>query len=416
METPPTSREAAGLARLLLAAGGLLALLALLADPALVGRYHFRQPLSSEARAETARTRRVFAVTAVALGAAGWGLRRRSRWRGLSPSATRAALTVLAAGLPVLVLERAARPFVERLTTLFVPDPELGWRHRPGAADTYWGEPVRLNAHGQRGPERAPTRTPGTTRVLVLGDSVAFGLLVADDADTFPARLEDELATRLGRPVECLNTAVAGWSTRQERLFLAREGARWQPDLVLLAFVLNDVTEPSGARAVGQFAYARPEGMPAWLADCGIHLALRELALRRALAGDSPAARAHQERLTPYHLMLQPDTARVQAAWGALWPELAGLQAWGEAEDVPLALVVFPHGFQLGEPAADAPQRNLAGFAAEAGLPLLDLLPAFAAAGAGAGLFLDALHPSAAGHALAAAETARFLVERALLR
>ncbi|HEX6886280.1 MAG TPA: SGNH/GDSL hydrolase family protein [Planctomycetota bacterium] len=408
----PKHGEAGGLARLLFAAAGLLALLALLADPEIVGRFHFRRPLSSEARAETARSRWAFALTAAVLGAAGWAVGR----RGLAPAATRAALASLAVGLPLLVLERASRPFVERLTTLFVPDPELGWRHRPGAEDTYWGEPVRLNAHGQRGPERAPARTPGATRVLVLGDSVAFGLLVADDADTFPARLEGELGARLARPVECLNTGVAGWSTRQERQFLEREGARWRPDLVLLAFVLNDVTEPTGARAVGQFAYARPEGMPAWLAECGIHLALRELALRRALAGDSPAARAHQERLTPYHLMLQPDTARVQAAWRALLPELAALQAWSTAQAVPLAVVVFPHGFQLGEPAADAPQRLLAGFAAQADLPLLDLLPAFVAAAAGGELFLDALHPSARGHALAAAETARFLVERALLR
>jgi len=413
MQAPPKHGEAASLARILFAAAGFLALLALLAGPGLVGRFHFRQPLSSEARAEMARARRDFALAAALLGAAGWALGRR---RSLAPAATRAALAGLALGLPLFVLERAARPFVERLTTLFEPDAELGWRHRPGAADTYWGEPVRLNAHGQRGPERSPERTPGTTRVLVLGDSVAFGLLVADDADTYPARLEVELAARLGRPVECLNTGVAGWSTRQERLFLAREGARWRPDLVLLALVLNDVTEPSGARAVGQFAYARPPGMPAWLAECGIHLALRELALRRALAGDSPAARAHQERLTPYHLMLQPDSTRVQAAWRALWPELAGLQAWCAAQAVPLAVVVFPHGFQLGEPSADAPQQLLAGFAAQAELPLLDLLPAFASASAGAGLFLDALHPSATGHALAAAETARFLVEHALLQ
>lgn len=401
---------------ILLATAALLGLLALASDPGLVGHFHFRRPLSSEALEETRRSRTLFALGAVLLGLAGWRLHRRPA--ALPRSAVRLLLAALSLGVPLFVLERAARPFVERLTTLFQADPELGWTNRPGAADTYWGEPARLNAQGMRGPERARPKPAGTQRILVLGDSVAFGLLLARDEETFAARLEAALDARCDPEVECLNAGVCGWSTRQERLFLAREGERWQPDLVLLLFVLNDVTERTAARGAAQFAYTRPDGMPAWLAESGIHLALRELALRRALAGDSPAARAHQERLTPYHLMLQPGAERVRAAWSALWPELAGLNGWCRARSIPFAVVLFPFALQLSEPGSNAPQLELAEFLEREAIPFLDLLAPFAASasrGDGAPLFLDGLHPSARGSELAAGETARFVEAHGLL-
>jgi lysophospholipase L1-like esterase len=405
--------HALALSRCSFAAAAALLVLALASDPAVVARFHFRQPLSPEALAETSRSRVLFAVGGALLLAAGVAVRRAGKAGRFRPLAARALLVVLAGFLPLFVLERATRPFVERLTSLFVPDPELRWRHRASVATTYWGTPVRTNAHGLRGPERTLAKPEGTRRVLVLGDSVVFGLLLADDADTFPARLERALAASAGGPVECLNAGVSGWSTRQERLFLEREGERFEPDLVVLGFVLNDLTERAGT---AQLAYARPPGMPAWLADCGIHLALRELALRRALASDSPTGRAHRERLTPYHLMLEPDSPRARAAWDGLAPELAALHAWCRARALPIVVVAFPYALQLQDPGLDAPQRALAGLARTQELPLLDLLPAFAAAVRDGGrrvedLFLDGLHPSATGHLMAAEEVARTLRE-----
>jgi lysophospholipase L1-like esterase len=420
MSTSPPSERAAGLGKLFLALGALLFVLAALASPSLVARVHFRLPLSSEALEETHRSRVEFALAGLALLAAGAWIRRPGAAPWLSPTALRACLVGLGVVLPVFVFERAARPFVERLTTLFRTDALLGWTNRPGTEDTYWGEPVRINAQGMRGPERAPAKPAGVRRVLVLGDSVVFGLMLADDAETFPAQLERALAQRAGGAFECLDAGVPGWATREERLFLEREGERWQPDLVVLAFVLNDVTEPGAHRGAAQLAYARPASLPAWLADDGIYLSLRELAFRRALAGDSPAAEAHRQRLTPYHVILQSDSAPVQAAWKQVLPELEGVLAWCRARTTPLVLVVFPFALQLLEPESNAPQWILAQFAGRRALPCLDLLPPFVAALrerglAPEGLFRDGLHPTALGNALAAEETARFVVEHALL-
>jgi lysophospholipase L1-like esterase len=418
MAPPPPPREAASLGNLLLAAGAVLALLALAADPGLVARFHFRRPLSSEALAETARTRAILGAAALALALGGGWLRFGRRARPPSPWAIRGVLAAGALLLPMLVLERGARPFVERLTTLFQVDPLLGWRNRPGAADTFWGEPARINAQGLRGTERARPKPAGARRVLVLGDSVAFGLLLTDDAVTFPAALERALG-EAGAPAECLNAGVAGWSTRQQRLYLAREGEGWQPDLVLVLFVLNDVTERTSGAAT--LAYTRPPHLPAWLAESGIYLALHELALRRSLRGDSPAARAHRERLTPYHLLLQSDSPPVREAWQGWWPEIEGIRRWCEERALPLVLAAFPYALQVRDEGLDAPQRLLADYAARRGLAYLDLLPPLAqplrnGACVLDDLFLDGVHPSARGVELAARSTARFLRERGLAR
>jgi lysophospholipase L1-like esterase len=402
-------------ANLLLVLGAGLLVLAGLLEPHLLARFYPRTPLTPEALEETTRSRLSFAVLALLLGASGVALRRVVRRGGGLERRTALRLGSLALGalLPLFVLDRGARPFVERLTTIFEPDEEFGWRHRPLAEDTYWGAPVRINALGFRGQERALAKPDGVRRVLVLGDSVAFGLAIEDDGETLPGRLEVELAGLLETPFECWNAGVAGWSTWQERTLLQREGGRLDPDLVVLVFVLNDVTEPLlltrfGGHTTGfQLAYARPPGMPGWLAESGLYLALRELAVRRALAGSSPLALAHAQRLTPYHLIVEPDSERVQAAWRAALSELQGVHEWCRARERPLLLALVPLAIQLENPQADAPQRILARFAAQRGLAHVDLLPPFLRAsrerGLGmADLYLDALHPSALGCELAA--------------
>jgi len=220
---------------------------------------------------------------------------------------------------------------------------------------------------------------------------------------------------------------VAGWSTWQERRFLEREGVRLAPQLVVLVFVLNDATAPSTLARFGgntqgvPLLYARPPGMPGWLAESGLYLAAHELSLRRALASDSPAARAFAERLTPYHLLLEPDSARVRAAWTAERTELEALVAWCRTRALPLALVVCPYALQLERPELDAPQKVLARFASEHALPFVDLLPALLRAARERGwtmqqLFLDGVHPSALGDALAAREIARAMVTQGVVR
>lgn len=110
---------------------------------------------------------------------------------------------------------------------------------------TFQGVNVKTNSHGYRGPER-PLRKPARGfRVLGLGDSVLFGWGVARE-DSGLARLEQRLAERLpGRPVDTINTGVPGYNTAMQAQVLASRGLAFEPDVVLVDFVDNDLELPN---------------------------------------------------------------------------------------------------------------------------------------------------------------------------
>lgn len=91
--------------------------------------------------------------------------------------------------------------------------------------------PVRLNALGMRGPEIGPRR-PGELRVLVLGDSMAFGHGVLE-SEAFPFVLEGLLERELGRPVTVGNAGVPGNAHYEQVRDLRRQRDAFDPDLVL---------------------------------------------------------------------------------------------------------------------------------------------------------------------------------------
>ena len=125
------------------------------------------------------------------------------------------------------------------------PDGQLGFALHPGVqvrqVDRDFSVAVTVNSLGMRGPERVPSKRPGPARILLLGDSFAFGWGVEQE-EAFGARLERLLTERVG-PVEVWSAAVPGWSTDQHYLYLHTRGLGLAPDLVLLATGENDLAE-----------------------------------------------------------------------------------------------------------------------------------------------------------------------------
>ena len=112
-----------------------------------------------------------------------------------------------------------------------------GWASRRATSLTLEGEPVTFNERGHRG--RALSRERSwRPRVVVLGDSIAFGLGVSDE-ETFSSRLAGR-----GNGIEVANLAVQGYGPDQELLVLELEALRLRPDVVVLAFCMaNDLAE-----------------------------------------------------------------------------------------------------------------------------------------------------------------------------
>lgn len=129
---------------------------------------------------------------------------------------------------------RLAPDYLVESRGIHVSSRSYGWIGRPGAVAPMGGGRVSLNRRGFRGRELVVPKPGGHARVVVLGDSIAFGFGVSDE-QAFPELLD-------ARPngMEAGNLAVQGYGPGQELLVLLREGLRYQPDLVVLAFCLGN--------------------------------------------------------------------------------------------------------------------------------------------------------------------------------
>ncbi|MHC4512700.1 MAG: SGNH/GDSL hydrolase family protein [Planctomycetota bacterium] len=118
------------------------------------------------------------------------------------------------------------------------PDPRIRFTLSPGFETRIGDDLYRVNDLGLRGGP-VPLRKPaGTRRILVLGDSYAFGFGV-DEREAVGAQLQEELREDFP-DVAVLNMAVPGYQTGQELARLERDGLRLQPDLVILVYYAND--------------------------------------------------------------------------------------------------------------------------------------------------------------------------------
>ncbi len=192
-------------------------------------------------------------------------------------------LSSLSVGLGMLLcaemLVRRARPASLEATRVHrehVFSRVYGWSPRPGSRGVWAdGKSYSINSAGYRGTELNDRRT-GLTRIVVAGDSVAFGAGV-DDADTFAERLQ---AT--GSPFEVANLAVSGYGTDQELLLLEHEGLALDPDVIVLSICLfNDHVD----NALDSYLHDPGTPKPRYVVQEG-ELVLRDRHLRRTWASE----------------------------------------------------------------------------------------------------------------------------------
>lgn len=159
--------------------------------------------------------------------------------RSRLPELLLVAATVVSFAAFLVVAEVVARRldphYLDRARGAEVFSDRYGWALRPGFSALLHDAPTTVNARGYRGALHPYDRKPGKARLLMLGDSVAFGFGVRD-FETFAFLLEH----RSDR-YEVVNLAVEGYGTDQELLVLEGEGLRYHPDVVVLnVCVAND--------------------------------------------------------------------------------------------------------------------------------------------------------------------------------
>ena len=129
-------------------------------------------------------------------------------------------------------------PERERLHMRF--DPDLGWTSVPDTRlENFYGpgRHLTINGQGVRAKRAYAAEPPaGRRRTLCAGDSFTFGPGVDDDS-TWCAQLE-QLEPRL----ETVNLGQGGYGLDQSYLRVRRDGAGFDFDVLLFAFVRDDFT------------------------------------------------------------------------------------------------------------------------------------------------------------------------------
>jgi hypothetical protein len=160
--------------------------------------------------------------------------------------------------LAQLALPRDAGHLAELVAFRF-QQVEIAYAHAPGQ----WRGPVPALAERHLPRTLARLRAHAPLRLMVIGDSIAAG----GDASAYmnlPPHLPcfaDQVARGLervgGAPVGLDNLAQPGWTARMGRELAARtRPGRRAPDLVLIAFGMNDVTAGRFDPARASLAYA----------------------------------------------------------------------------------------------------------------------------------------------------------------
>jgi hypothetical protein len=245
---------------------------------------------------------------------------------------------------------------------------QKGGGYAPVRTDTRERRPI--NGQGYRDLERAIPKPAGVRRVVCLGDSFTWGVGVLFD-DAWPQRVERLLSREGGERWEAVNLGEPGLNTVQEASRLDAEGLSYEPDVVVLAYVLND-SEDAGAADARRVADSVEEERAAPSRDRAL---LDRSALVSLVRGRITATLANRRRIEEFRSMY----AEGYSGWVAGQEALRAIGGLCRAHGVPLVVAIFPlfgNPLDASYPFA-AEHEKVAHAAARSGARVLDLRPQY---------------------------------------
>ncbi|MCP4545309.1 MAG: SGNH/GDSL hydrolase family protein [bacterium] len=254
--------------------------------------------------------------------------------------------------------------------------------------------PERANSLGFRDRDHEVEGQEGTFRILLLGDSITQGLFIRQRQDLYATIMENELLAA-GLDVEIINFGVNGYNTRQEVETLRDKGLQFSPDLVIVAYCVNDMFLDSG----------------------GILTCLRNQERNRPEVKLNPVlGHSHLYRLAwavrvDHQARKEAGTTGIpQDASMAIVPEaLADLHQLAQTHDFDVLVATFPFLDKL--PAGANPHLfdDLKGWVEDYDFKVFDLTADFVEAAHGERIYADALHPNERGAQCAGKALARYV-------
>jgi lysophospholipase L1-like esterase len=265
---------------------------------------------------------------------------------------------------------------------------------------------VTIDSLGYRGAAVARVKPPGEWRVLFTGDSFTYGSYV-DDSVTVPAILQSILERRC-HGIRVINAGLGGSTITDQARIVAR-GVELAPDVVVVMFSENDVTD-LGATPMWDRLAANREKKSRFPSSVvyGVlrHTALWNLVLRARLRFSDRAAASGSSAAATGPVVEAGLRARYAATLSTLRDTLA-------AQGIRLVFAVMPTHLTVNGAQSDAQYSWAIRLADSLALPHANILDDMRADRRGSRLYLLPYdgHASPAGNLIASAAIARVLAD-----
>jgi hypothetical protein len=266
-----------------------------------------------------------------------------------------------------------------------------------------------FNSVGWRDTEHAEEKPKNTYRILGLGDSYLYGQGV---------RFEDICLTRLARRLtaastrgiktEAINAGLSGYNTANERDLLLQRGLAYDPDLVIVHFVPNDVER-------NLLLFSDKAQVEFWVQYLSTYMEPDRLSKYSTLWGWARQRYLRHTRAQAYIEESLTNYAKDGAKWGFCREALTDIRRTCDRWGLKLLIVIFPFLCDLGD---DYPFRSIHEqvdvHCRQTGTHVLDLLEHFRGRD-GAELWVHRVdpHPNEIAHWLAADAILDYLEEHA---
>jgi len=286
----------------------------------------------------------------------------------------------------------------------------------------------QTNSLGFRGREIALKKTPGVSRILILGDSITLSAFLPEN-EVYPALVEKILSRT--QPVQVINGGVFDVGLKEEIYLLKDPGLKLDPDLAVIGFYLNDSRPPWGfeneyyrlppwltqlSKTIEQYSYLYKWIWKRFLVShfLGPNAAARLDWREDYLKGDWRTDKAAYQKVIQ-EASMDFGAAWQEDSWKTIYSGLDELQSLARKNRFKLAVLIFPVGIQVkSEAADDYPQQKMKNYCAQTQIPCLDLLPVLREHKA-EDIYFDHCHLNTLGHRIIAPSIAGFLENSGLL-
>lgn len=299
---------------------------------------------------------------------------------------------------------------------VLVEDDVLDYRRIPNTSWIRNNIRYDINQHGWQDYHYEYQKPENTFRIVVVGDSVTNGHGVQLD-DTYAKQLERQLNNKVVSNLnyEVLALSLGALNSVQEAHLLEVEGIKYDPDLIVIGYVLNDPAPGASLRAQRRkHERLLPRIKGAASRSSIVHYAYKagkriwwKIAVVMRL--EQTAEYIHQD----YFSALHQDPKK----WNEVVGALERIKKLSEPREVPVVLALFPILYQLDDYRWTEVHQQVRDAAEQNGIDVLDLLERFKRHRQ-ADLQVDNgdhVHPNALGHRVAASALFDFLVSRRLL-